>query len=232
MKDINYKLKFIRQTSLCSTTWMCSPLTQLLHSTPWQQAAHSLCLQQRHSGERRGYRKPDSGPASHTLSRSWHPREGLSPRQLHLLFRQAPPLCQPSHHVKENPRHAFLLKGVLIGHFMMCTSSFKWTQLTLGGLRGLYRNTACTWTGRSVFIAFSKVTNNKYQTLLWDAGPAWMKNKHANRDDRAGHSRTFYNFRTSKITAPTAVQIKSTFCLMTFSGRLWKIRAWEIKKWQ
>ena len=118
---------------------MCSPLTQLLHSTPWQQAAHSLCLQQRHSGERRGYRKPDSGPASHTLSRSWHPREGLSPRQLHLLFRQAPPLCQPSHHVKENPRHAFLLKGVLIGHFMMCTSSFKWTQLTLGGLRGLAR---------------------------------------------------------------------------------------------
>ena len=47
-----------------------------------------------------------------------------------------------------------------------------------------------------------------------------MKNKHANRDDRAGHSRTFYNFRTSKINAPTAVQIKSTFCLMTFSGRL------------
>lgn len=47
-----------------------------------------------------------------------------------------------------------------------------------------------------------------------------MKNKHANTDDRAGHGKTFYNFITSKINAPTVAQIKGAFSLMTFSGRL------------
>lgn len=102
--------------------------TQLLYSTPWHQAARSPCLQQHHFGESRGYRKLDSGPTSHTLSRSRHPRDGLSLKRTtsssdKLLLSSNLPVMW-----KENPCHAFLLKGVLIGHFTMCTSSFKRTQ--------------------------------------------------------------------------------------------------------